>query len=158
MRRMGLPLAIGTVLLAAVGCFYPYRRYYYQQPAGLHFCNRTGNTVYVAVGWEYDWDELAGGYDEWAAEGWWTIAPGQCVTPPPVAGVLNGQNADYYYYANDSHGHIWSGDEKFCANPTLPFSTSGGIGDRGCPDGTQDLDFQEINVGSYTSYTYNLNP
>lgn len=87
------------------------------QSAGLDFCNRTAELVWLAVG-------LRSGEED-TSSGWIRIDPGSC--RKAIKGRLR-ENA-YYFYAEavDDLGDVarrngeplvWSGDRPFCTKPT----------------------------------------
>ena len=105
MRRWFLVFAF--VLLGAL--------FFHPAPAraGMHFCNKTSSTVYLAMA---TLDDI---YDAhvW---GWWTIVPGACKTPIGADLDTSG-GLDYYYYAHDDAGDTWTGEDKFCVDTVNAF-------------------------------------
>jgi uncharacterized membrane protein len=81
--------------------------------AALTVCNKAGHPARVALG-RFD------GRD-WASQGWWLLAPGQC------ADVVTGKlDARYYYlYATDGQAGVWDGNTGFCVAATQKFAISG---------------------------------
>jgi uncharacterized membrane protein len=81
--------------------------------AALTVCNKAGHPARVALG-RFD------GRD-WASQGWWLLAPGQC------ADVVTGKlDARYYYlYATDGDAGVWDGSTGFCVAATQKFAISG---------------------------------
>lgn len=69
--------------------------------AGMEFCNRTTETISIAIGYKSGSD--------WVSEGWWNIYPGECKTVK--SGYL--PNSYYYYRATSSSGS-WEDDYYFC--------------------------------------------
>ncbi len=69
--------------------------------AALTVCNKAGHPARMALG-RFD------GRD-WASQGWWRLAPGQC------ADVVTGKlDARYYYlYATDGDAGVWDGNTGF---------------------------------------------
>ena len=70
--------------------------------AALNVCNHTAKPTRVAVG---RFDGTA-----WLSEGWWVIAPKNCVAVVP--GRLKARY--YYLYAVDGGAGSWDGAHKFC--------------------------------------------
>lgn len=68
-------------------------------------CNKSDQTVYVAIGYEEN--------DDWIAEGWWELGRGDC------RNIINGNLSNRYYYirAEGREGRVWSGDYYFCTTP-----------------------------------------
>src|ERR1700679_925536 len=81
--------------------------------AALTVCNKAGHPARVALG-RFD------GRD-WASQGWWLLAPGQC------ADVVTGKlDARYYYlYATDGDAGVGDGNTGFCVARTRKFAISG---------------------------------
>ena len=69
--------------------------------AGMEFCNRSTETISVAIGYKSG--------STWVSEGWWNIYPGECKTVK--SGYLS--NTYYYYRATSSSGN-WEDDYYFC--------------------------------------------
>lgn len=102
--------------------------------AGLHFCNKTGNAVTLAIAtYDYGRAYTAPRLDH--VEGWWTIEPGQCKTPigRPLDARRNGRGSllfVYMYYAYSST-NIWNGNTAadkegtryYCVDPAQAFDT-----------------------------------
>ncbi len=116
--------------------------------AGMHFCNKTSNTVSVAMATISDLFES----HVW---GWWQIAPADCKTPIGADLDTTG-DLDYYYYAYDTAGGSWTGDVSFCINTATAFDFSDEQ-DADCATGTH-RQFKSINTSDRTDYTLNLTP
>ena len=105
MRRLAL---IGFLVLAAT-VFTAARA----SADGLEICNKTGETIHVAV--------AVGGLDAstHVAKGWWNVPAGQCrvVVPAPL-------NADwnYFYYGFTESGKRWGGTWNYCVDPGHAFA------------------------------------
>lgn len=81
--------------------------------AALTVCNKAGHPARVALG-RFD------GRD-WASQGWWLLAPGQCADV-----VTTKLDARYYYlYATDGQAGVWDGNTGFCVAATQKFAISG---------------------------------
>lgn len=65
--------------------------------ARLKACNHTREPVSLAVHWLKS--------DKWTSDGWWSIQPGQCITPSDQPDKLT--NRYYYYYAVRKDGTVW---------------------------------------------------
>jgi uncharacterized membrane protein len=74
---------------------------------GLTICNGYSSAVTVTIGYaNRDHCANAGG---WIKEGWWNIAPGQCVRV--YGGSLKNLNRYWTYYARTYDGAvIWAGN------------------------------------------------
>jgi uncharacterized membrane protein len=103
--------------------------------AGLTFCNSTGQSLHVAVGW------LENG--QWRAAGWYKLVPGACEA------VLTGDldNQYYYFYANGDANLQWSGENQpdssfFCADKANAFDYVSSS-----DDSCDGLDFVRIDTG-----------
>ena len=133
MRRMilllSLALAGGLVVPAAA-------------EAGLKFCNKTENKIWVAVAY-HSKDK-----SDWVSRGWWTVEAGQCQTA--IAESLQGRY--YYYYAEDDTGS-WSGDFVFCTTDKK-FEIEGA---ENCKTRGYDAEgFREVDVGEKIDKTIDL--
>jgi uncharacterized membrane protein len=110
--------------------------------ANLTFCNDTGHTIQVSVGWQDS-------SDTWNSAGWYTLDGGLCQTA--LDGNLNKRY--YYYYALDDHGDTWSGDYTFCTSETS-FTI---VGDSNCASrGYEERGFRRIDTSSYQDWTQHL--
>lgn len=101
--------------------------------AELSVCNDTPVNASVAIGY------MGGG--EWTSEGWWTVAPGACVT------IVNDPQPQSYYYwhAVNENGEFASDDYFFCTENDV-FTI---VGDRDCAARGHDrLGFNEIQIGA----------
>jgi len=73
--------------------------------AGLRFCNETGHTQSVSVGYE--------GSEAWTSEGWWVLKPGECKM------TIRGKLKNTYYYRAEVDGGDFNGDSYyFCTTPS----------------------------------------
>jgi len=116
--------------------------------AGMHFCNKTTNTVNVAMA---TIDDL---FDS-RVWGWWQVAPDACKTPIGTDLDTTG-SIDYYYYAYDTSGGTWTGSTRFCINTSDAFDFNDDQ-DSQCATG-EHRDFRTINTHSEGDYTVNLTP
>lgn len=114
--------------------------------AGMHFCNKTSNTVTVAMA---TIDDLFDSH-VW---GWWQIAPADCTTPIGADLDTLGDVA-YFYYAFDTAGGSWTGDAKFCVAPSNAFDFNDQQ-DTDCTTGTH-RQFKSIDTHDYVDHTVNL--
>jgi uncharacterized membrane protein len=86
---------------------------------GLHFCNQTGEDVYVAVSINSPWkmspsDQCGGGNTYMGTnnclwvKGWWQVHPGECLLALPG---LSRDNSYSYYASTSNREKIWSSDK-----------------------------------------------
>lgn len=112
--------------------------------AQLIFCNRTGDSVQVAISYR--------GGDTWISRGWYTVHPGNCTTA--LGNALTNQY--YYFYAQQMNGSLrWQGNYNNCVTRqrfTIYNSTTN-CGGRGY----LTYGFRQITVGT-ARHTVNLNP
>lgn len=129
--RLGLFAAVGSLAIAVGG-----------EPAEANFeiCNKTKESVSVAVGYRENGD--------WISEGWWNIDSGDCATV--YSKKLSELN---YYIYGESDSLVWQGDYTFCVvNEEFTI-----VGDTDCKKrGYQPEGFMEVDVGDNTSFTFNL--
>lgn len=128
--------------------------------AGLHFCNKTSTTIWVAVAGEEG--DLLFSSSDWV-KGWWKMEPGECATP--IGGNLPRNTIDvsttdddfaYYYYANAANGSLWAGDGNkalFCVDPTNAF-TYGDTGAHAADCTTKS--FRSLDTAGRPDYTLDL--
>lgn len=83
--------------------------------AKLEFCNRTNETVRVAIGYK--------GHAEWTSEGWWSLPAGECKT------VKSDDLSGHYYYRAVGETLGWEKDRYFFCTGPSPFTI---VGDEGC--------------------------
>lgn len=110
--------------------------------ADLRLCNKTDNTVSIAVGYK--------AREGWTSEGWWNIPEQSCNTLIP--GPLGARY--YYIYARDAaKGGDWGGKWPMCTR-AKEFTI------RGTQDcvvrGYERTGFFEIDTGQQRSWTVNL--
>ena len=110
--------------------------------AALTVCNKAGHPARVALG-RFD------GRD-WASQGWWLLAPGQC------ADVVTAKlDARYYYlYATDDASGGWDGRNGFCVAQTDTFQIRGRADCEG--HGYDRKGFFQIDTGQARDYTQTL--
>jgi uncharacterized membrane protein len=110
--------------------------------AFLNVCNKTGETISVAIGYD---DK-----DTWMAEGWWIVDPGGCVNV--IAGDLNNR---YYYLRGESDTGVWDGKHNFCvSNKKFALADS-----QDCASGSiERKGFFEVDTGNSADWTTNLLP
>jgi uncharacterized membrane protein len=116
--------------------------------AGMHFCNKTSNTVNVAMA---TLDEIADAH-VW---GWWQIEPSACKNP--IGGALDTTgDIGYYYYAYDTAGGTWSDSSHyaFCIDPNYAFDYDDSQDDN-CPTGAR-RHFKIINTNDSSDFTVDL--
>lgn len=121
--------------------------------AGLHICNKTANSIWMAVA------VLTGDclFTDCTAtvRGWYRADPGNCATP--IAGYLATDDETFYYiYAYDQNGTVWGGEAKYCVDPQYAF-TYDDAQETACASGVRK-GFRSIKTGRYTDYTFNLTP
>src|SRR4051794_19747442 len=89
---------IATLILAALlGAASP------AQAAGLHICNKTAKTVWVAVAW----DQASGQMASTISWGWIKVEPGACASGQDTALETDGSVS--YYAAVRDDGGFWTG-------------------------------------------------
>lgn len=109
--------------------------------AGLKFCNKTANKAIVAIGY------IDGGV--WTSEGWWHVAEQGCQTV-----VGKDLSKKFYYYRAKSDVNVWGDQKYFFCTSSDEFTIAG---DADCGDrGFERAEFNQIEVGSNTSFTMNL--
>lgn len=109
--------------------------------AGLEVCNKSGQTVYVAVGYPDG--------DNWVAEGWWEIGAADCTT------IITGDLSSRYYYVRGEgeDDMVWEGDHYFCTTNTK-FTL---VDDTDCESGTvARKGFFQVDTGDSRDWTANL--
>ncbi len=113
--------------------------------ASLRFCNNTGITIQLAIGYA-DGNQNT----RWTSRGWYNIPPGECATP--ISGNL--QNRYYYYYAEDTGDGVWRGDYTFCTKSEA-FTIHG---DQNCRSrGYEQRGFRRVDTGDSINHRVNLN-
>ena len=118
--------------------------------AGMHFCNKTSNTVNVAMATLDDSAEA----HVW---GWWQVEPDACKTPLSADLDTTGGLA-YYYYAYDASGGTWSDSSHyaFCIDPSYAFDYNDSQ-DTDCSTGAR-RHFKIINTDDSADFTVSLTP
>jgi uncharacterized membrane protein len=127
-------LAAGAVVMLGLGAA--------PAQANLKICNKSESRVGAAVGYK--------GPNGWISEGWWTMKPGQCVTPIPKK-----LTARYYYvFAVDyTKGDSWRGTAFLCTD-TKEFTIEG-IQD--CEKrGFRKTAFTEIDTGEQEEWVVSI--
>ena len=129
--RLGLFAAVGLLGIAFASA---------PAKADFEICNKTKESVSVAVGYRENGD--------WISEGWWNVEGGQCATV--YAKKLS--EVKYYVYG-ESDSLVWQGDYTFCVvNDEFTI-----VGDTDCKKrGYEPQGFMEVDVGDNTSFTFNL--
>lgn len=132
--------------------------------AWVHVCNKTANPVWIVYADVAICDSIfdcgsngcgQGPYAPFHATGWYSAAPGACVT-------TNGGDADDFYsyvYAENGLGSVWQDfTGPLIAAPQTAFShcAAGQDGDLGCNAGTRCL-WPTKWFPSTTNWTLNLN-
>ena len=111
--------------------------------AGMRLCNNSNETIYTAIGFQYQ--------DDWFAEGWWEIFPGNCTYV--IEGPLDGRY--YYVRAEGANGSVWNGDFYFCTMETRFMI----IDREDCAGPIIDREgFWQIDTGDSVEHTHNFNP
>lgn len=129
--RLGLFAAVGLLGIAFAGS---------PAKADFEICNKTKESVSVAVGYRESGD--------WISEGWWNIEAGDCA----IVYAKKLSEVKYYVYG-ESDSLIWQGDYTFCVvNDEFTI-----VGDQDCKKrGYQPEGFMEVDVGDNTTFTFNL--
>ncbi len=108
--------------------------------AGLFFCNDTGQSVYIAVGWNEE--------GRWLSQGWYNVKPRECGST--ILGIL--KSTFYYYYAH-TENLTWSGEGSnegyFCTSNKAFFYVNN---DTNCTGYT----FKRLEVGDADQFTQTL--
>ncbi len=100
--------------------------------AGLEICNETAFEQSLSFGYN--------GAEGWTSEGWWNVAPGDCVTP-----ALDGTNRRYVYYRAEVDGGDFAGQNYFFCTTPSEYTI---VGDTDCESRGYDReDFYEIDTG-----------
>lgn len=129
--------------------------------ADLRFCNNTGQTVFIAVGYHSNVPRPFVGPDQlWTSEGWFNAPPGSCGST--LVGRLT--NEYYYFYAvNATKTAVWDGSQNangrsFAITPNQAFTYYSQPLYCDPVRGCQSKSFQRIDIGSHTrdSYTVTL--
>lgn len=111
--------------------------------AGFRACNKSNETIYVAIGFKKN--------NQWEAEGWWEIKRGDCTQ------LVNGplQNRYYYVRAEGTDGNIWGGDHYFCTMQTRFVM----VDQENCVSSTVDREgFWQVDTGESRDHTHTFNP
>jgi hypothetical protein len=88
-------------------------------PIQANFCNRSGKTASIALGYHSG--------TRWMAKGWWKLAPGDC----SWFTVYGHTGYSLYFYGKSSTGSVWGkNDAKFCVSDTKFV-----VGDAACNKG-----------------------
>lgn len=109
--------------------------------AGLEFCNKTGSSASIAIGYNTA--------DGWTSEGWWNIAAGACKTV-----ISRDLDKTHYYWRAESSDLSWShANYMFCTSDEV-FTI---VGDDDCgPRGYDREGFNEIETDGSSSFTMTL--
>ena len=111
--------------------------------AELRICNKTSNTLWIAVGYNSG--------SEWASAGWWKAVPQGCATV--ISESLRGR---YYYihaYDDDEPRNYWTGDHVFCTKQEK-FTI---YGDQSCASrGYSSTKFFQIDTGGRSDWVHEL--
>lgn len=109
--------------------------------AGLEFCNQTGLSASVAIGYK--------SADGWMSEGWWNIDAGACKTV-----ISRDLDKTHYYWRAESRDLSWShANFMFCTSDEV-FTI---LGDEDCTARGYDREgFNEIETEGFTTFTMNL--
>ena len=120
---------------------------------GLTFHNQYTAPVSVAIMFLSP-DTCSGEGDGWEMMGWWNINPGDSTLV--YANDLEDLNRYWYYYAHAGDGTRWAGNGDWVRSvPQAVFDQCYGLGVSG---ETEEVDFRQLDIGSYDNYTLNLTP
>jgi len=115
--------------------------------AQLHVCNRSTETISVAVAYP----EPEQGGAQWVSRGWFVTKAGECSVV--VGGPL--KNRYYYVRGDGTGGTTWAGGHRFCTT-TDRFRY---VGDKGCEaSGFKTETFVEVDTADTTEFTFELMP
>lgn len=117
--------------------------------AGVIFCNDTGVTVSVAVGWP---ERISASAEKpnWNSSGWYNIKSRECALT--LRGPLKTR---YVWFYAEAGGAKWQGGENsanFCSEPTNKFDFSYLIDPAGC----HSYSYRRIDTGDALQYTVSL--
>ena len=115
--------------------------------AGMHFCNKTANTVNVAMATDYLMY-----YHVW---GWWQVGADSCRAVISADLDTTGDTS-YYYYAYATAGGTWTGDSSFCIDPNYAFDLNDEQ-EGACITGAH-RDFKTISTHDESDFTVSLLP
>lgn len=145
------PISFGMVLLIQKASF-----------ADLRVCNRTSETVTVAIAYKMDQaldccgQSRNAGYvckkycAPWVAEGWWNLSPGGCANV--LDRYLRYSNVYYYFAHSEGNRSRWAGNTNFCVSrDRFKYFQEGGS----CSDVEG---FREFRTGNSRDYTLTLDP
>ncbi|GAB4335047.1 MAG: hypothetical protein OHK0047_24130 [Leptolyngbyaceae cyanobacterium] len=146
-----LPISIVMVLLTQKASL-----------ADLRVCNRTSETVYVAIAYKMDQaldccgQSRNAGYvckkycAPWVAQGWWVLSPGGCTNA--LDRDLRYNNVYYYFAYSDGNRLRWEGNSNFCVSrDRFKYFQEGGS----C---STVEGFREFRTGNSRDYTLTLDP
>lgn len=111
---------------------------------GLQFCNETGRSQALSIGYEGD--------EAFTSEGWWLMEPGEC------SHVIRDElKLRYYYYRIEHDGGEFEGEGYFFCTSDKAYTI---VGDEDCETrGYSKEDFREIDTGpTAVGYTHTLEP
>lgn len=112
----------------------------------LTFCNSYPARVDAAI--SFVDRELCGGEGgDWRNRGWWSIAPGACVTVH--SGNVSNVNRFWYFFAMADDGTRWEGDFPTFVQLPGPFDLCDGIGSTAF----DTFNFRELDVGDSDNHT-----
>jgi uncharacterized membrane protein len=135
--KMGMAAGLAGVL--AVGAGTP------DAKAGLRFCNESGRTQNVAVGYQHG--------DDWASEGWWVLRPGECKVA--IGGDLKWRT--YYYRIKSGGVSRKEGANYYFCTKTQPFTIIGTHNRHHCSSrGYYRRGFKKVNVADALDFTINI--
>lgn len=120
---------------------------------GLTFHNQYTAPVSVAIMFKSP-DTCSGEGQGWEMMGWWNINPGDSALV--YANDLEDLNRYWYYYAHASDGTGWAGNGEWARSvPQAVFDQCFGFGVIG---EAEEVDFRQLDIGSYDNYTLSLTP
>lgn len=114
----------------------------------VHFHNSAGVKLYLAI---MRYAPGACGGNDWIAEGWWTINPGDEVFAFETTNI----NSAYYVEDAEGLGKIWNGNYTSAYVTQQPFSHCFSVE----PPGSRLVGMRQLNTGRiFDDYTLTLNP
>src|SRR5215831_1191973 len=117
---------------------------------GLTICNGYSSDVTVAIGYADPTHSKCANAGGWIKEGWWNLAPGQCVYVYDAS--LKDLNRYWAYYAHTTNGAVvWAGN--YCTQVTNQAFYQ-------CwNDPSQyQVCYRLLDINSYDNYTLTLTP
>lgn len=123
-------LAASSLFVLAFGTLFPAK-----SEAKLMFCNESGKSRSVAVGYKED--------GKWISKGWWNVDDKKCVTP-----IKEDLKTTFYYYRATSSGGDFDGGNYFFCSTGKAFTIEG---DENCKSrGYERSNFRELKLAPGT--------